>query len=95
MNINASQSVVWDPVPGATGYEAEVSEAPTGGAVLSVSLVAGPALPCAAIFPSAPHGTSRKVRARAVDDNGASNNWSGYLGVTLVGLPAPQNLRVE
>jgi len=95
-NARTSDYVVWDAVAGAVDYEIELVRTSgevektivqTATSILVLDLISESPTPVA-------FGDSRKVRVRARETLGAGD-WSLFLTFTLVGLPAPGNLRVE
>lgn len=94
MNIQTNQSVAWDAVAGAIDYQVELSQ--LSGAVDRTVTTAETHVLASVLFEGIALGVSnRRVRVRARDAFG-DGAWSSFLSpLTLVGLPAPTNLRIE
>lgn len=93
MDVRTNQNIVWDAVPGAVDYQAELSQ--LSGVVDRVLVVTATQVAVADLFAGIALGQTRRVRVRARDGFG-DGAWTSYLSpLVLVGLPAPANLRVE
>jgi hypothetical protein len=86
--------IAWDAVPGAETYNAEVTD--LGGNVLE--LVAGVSSPIEIgdlVIDNVSLNQDFRVRVQAVESATGPGDWSDYLSLKLLGLPAPLNVRVE
>lgn len=93
MDIRTDQTIAWDAVDGADSYEVELSQ--LNGTVDASLTVVDTDITVAELFEGLALGVTRRVRVRAVDEFGPGA-WSAFLSpLTLVGLLAPLNLRIE
>lgn len=92
-NATTNQNLAWDAVSGADTYDVERVN-PAGGISEMTFSVISTVLSIPEAFEGLILGFTRNFRVRSVDSFGAGA-YSPFIGVTLVGLPAPQNLRVE
>lgn len=92
MQINASQSVVYDEVPGAVEYDFQLSD--VGFVPLNTfENFEVPLITARELFGTLPHGTYF-VQCRADDGTGPSA-WSPIFSVEFTALSPPANPRVE
>lgn len=96
MDVRTSDFFDWDAVPGAANYDAEMST--LAGAVEKLLAVTAPSVNVGDLCSGPPAlalGQTRNVRVRARDASNRLGDWSAFLTFTLIGLPAPLNLRVR
>lgn len=95
MDVRTNDFFAWDPVVGRVTYDVELSRlngdvdrtaSTTASSIMVGDLCGGPT-PMVAV------GETRRVRVRAVDAFGPGE-WCFPIAFNLVGLPAPENLRV-
>lgn len=91
MTINSSQSVAWDAVAGATGYDIELHANPPG-TILATFEKTGTSIAATELLAGRAFG-SYNTRVRAKETAGPGD-WSAFLNLDFENLSAPSNLRV-
>jgi len=95
MDVRSSSTFTWDAVAGAVDYQVELSQ--LSGVVDKVATVTSTSIIAGDLFTGVTGlgvGSQRRVRVRARDVLNVPGDWSTFLTVTIVGLPAPTNLNV-
>jgi len=92
MNINSGQSLVWNAIFSATGYDVELLNESLGQSLVTINSVDN-IVTAEELFSGRPFG-NYNVRVRATEAAGPGA-WSEIVQLSFVSLSAPTNIHVE